>query len=163
MTACAEELLTTQLVIHGTDGDTADDLVIGPTCPDDWESGTVGVLWFNNLILPDFPLIYDTLPRSRWAKGNILITATEDDDDVPFSIIAAGTTQTLLTEALTTLSAYLERPAYTVSVIVGEVTHGPWQAWPAKFARPEPVSPRRAGMLAIQVTGQIIVQPPGAP
>lgn len=163
MTACPEELLDTTLILDRSRLEGGGVYEIPATCPALPDDEEAGAAWFNDLRFPNFPLVYDTLPRSRWAKGSVLLSAVEDADTIPFSIIVTGTSQAALDIALDAIAETLAQETWEVSIAVGDVTYGPWQAWPTKYERPEPVSPRRAGMLAVQITGSITVQPPGAP
>lgn len=160
MSECAAETpITTTLTITRTEDEP---LVIGPDCVLDEESG--GGLYFQRLIRPFFVLRYDTTGPSPWAKGDgVLLNAQENRSDVTGVLVAFGTDRDGLETWRNLLTAALYQPTYQVSITVGDVTEGPWYAWPTTPQLADPISPRRAGLLAEAITVSIPVLPLGAP
>lgn len=158
MSECVTELPDINLTIT-RDGE-EEDLVIGPDCTGDEGGG----LFFARLLRPTFTLRYDSTGPSVWVPGSgVLLNAQPDGSDVTGIIVAYGATRGEVDTWRIALVAALLQVDYQVSITVGDLTEGPWYAWPTQPTMADPVSPRRAGLLADALTISIPVEPPGAP
>lgn len=138
-----------------------DVLVIPPTCPEG-ESG----LWWNALQLPDWGVRYTYAPPSAWVPGQVLLGAVGEAAAIPLRVAVRGTDGDDLEAQKAVLAAALFTYAAVIGIDAdydGDVTNIGLYRMDPVIPGWGPVTPQRAGMLAVETSLSIPVQPTGAP